>query len=271
MIWLQRLREKLFLKAKNQEQFLHLLRDAQKRELFDESTLAMFEGVLQVSDMQTRDIMIPRAQMVTVNADDTLDEALPVVIQAGHSRLPVVGDNPNEIVGILIVKDLIPYMYHMNKKHKDFKLQDILRPVSFIPESKRLDTLLQEFRVNHQHMAIVVDEYGSIAGLVTIEDVLEQIVGDIEDEHDFDDENYIKKHSETTYIVKAITPIEEFNSYFKAKLDDEESDTIGGIVLKAFGHLPKRGENIIFEGFRFKILHADNRRIRLLRVRRNIK
>jgi magnesium and cobalt transporter len=266
MVWLQRLREKLFLKAKNREQFLHVLRDAQHRELIDEATLSMLEGVLQVSDMQTRDIMIPRAQMITLNVEDSLDAILPIVIQAGHSRLPVVGDDPNEIVGILIVKDLIPFLY---KKHKDFKLRDILRPVSIIPESKRLDTLLQEFRVNHQHMAIVVDEYGNVAGLVTIEDVLEQIVGDIEDEHDFDDENYIKKHSKTTYIVKAITPVEEFNKYFEANLDDE-ADTIGGILLKAFGHLPKRGENIIFDQFRFKVLHADNRRIRLLRVRRNI-
>jgi magnesium and cobalt transporter len=267
MVWLQRLRERLFLNAKNHDQLLRILRNAQKRELFDESTLAMFEGVLQVSEMQTRDIMIPRAQMVTLNADDPLEGTLPIVIQAGHSRLPVLGDEPNEIIGILIVKDLIPYLY---KKNKDLKLRDILRPVSFIPESKRLDTLLQEFRVNHQHMAIVVDEYGGISGLVTIEDVLEQIVGDIEDEHDFDDENYIKKHSETTYIVKAITPIDEFNHYFKAKFDDDEADTIGGLILKAFGHLPNRGENIIFEGFRFKVLHADNRRIRLLRVRRNV-
>ncbi|HEV2614058.1 MAG TPA: transporter associated domain-containing protein [Gammaproteobacteria bacterium] len=267
MVWLQRIREKLFLKAKNQEQFLRLLQDAQKRALFDESTLAMLEAVLQVSDMQTRDIMIPRAQMVTVDADYTLEQAIPIVIQAGHSRLPVVGDEPNEIIGILIVKDLIATLY---KNQKNFKLRDILRPVSFIPESKRLDTLLQEFRVNHQHMAIVVDEYGSTSGLVTIEDVLEQIVGDIEDEHDFDDENFIKKHSETTYIVKAVTPIEEFNTYFNANFDDEEADTIGGILLKTLGHLPKRGENITFEGFRFKVLHADNRRIRLLRVRRNV-
>lgn len=268
MVWLQRIRDKLSLKAKSHEHLLRILRDAQKRQLFDESTLAMFEGVLHISDMQTRDIMIPRAQMITLNADDPFEANIPVIIQSGHSRLPVLGDNPNEVVGILIVKDLIPYLY---KKHKDFKLPDILRPVSFIPESKRLDTLLQEFRVNHQHMAIVVDEYGSISGLVTIEDVLEQIVGDIEDEHDFDDENYIKKHSETTYIVKAITPVEEFNHYFKAKFDEEDSDTIGGILLKAFGHLPNRGENIVYEGFRFKVLHADNRRIRLLRVRRNVK
>lgn len=267
MVWLQRLRESLFLKAKNHKELLRVLRDAQQRELFDESTLAMFEGVLQVSDMQTRDIMIPRTQMITLNADDAFESNIQVIIQSGHSRLPVLGDSPNEVVGILIVKDLIPYLH---KKHKNFKLRDILRPVSFIPESKRLDTLLQEFRLNHQHMAIVVDEYGSIAGLVTIEDVLEQIVGDIEDEHDFDDENFIKKHSETTYIVKAITPIEEFNHYFNSTLDDHKADTIGGILLKAFGHLPNRGENIIYEGFRFKVLHADNRRIRLLRVRRNI-
>lgn len=268
MVWLKHLREKLFLKAKNLTEFLNIIRDAQKRQLIDDSTLAMLEGVLQVSDMQTRDIMIPRSQMISLQVDDDLDACLPIVIQAGHSRLPVIGDEPNEIVGILIVKDLIPYLYN---KNKDFKLRNILRPVLFIPESKKLDMLLQEFRVNHQHMAIVVDEYGKIAGLVTIEDVLEQIVGDIEDEHDFDDENYIKKQSETTYIVKAITPIEDFNEYFEANLDDSESDTVGGILLKAFGHLPNRGENIIYQNFRFKVLHADNRRIRLLRVRRNIK
>jgi len=267
MVWLQRLHEKLLFKAKNREQFLRMMRKAKENLLIDDATLAMLEGVIQISDMQTRDIMIPRSQLITLKAGDTLETALPIVIQSGHSRLPVVGDDPNEIVGILIVKDLIPYLY---KKQKSFKLRDVLRPVHFIPESKRLSILLQEFKLNHQHMAIVVDEYGNIAGLITIEDILEQIVGDIEDEHDFDDENFIKKHSETTYIVKAITPIDEFNHYFKAELDDEESGTIGGIVLKAFGHLPKVGENIIYEGFRFKVLHADNRRIRLLRVRRNI-
>lgn len=267
MVWLQRLHEKLFFKAKSRDQFLRLMRTAKESNLVDDSTLAMLEGVLQISDMQTRDIMIPRSQLITLHAEDSLETALPVVIQSGHSRLPVVGDDPNEIIGILIVKDLIPLLY---KKQKDFKLRDILRPVHFIPESKRLSTLLQEFRINHQHMAIVVDEYGSIAGLITIEDILEQIVGDIEDEHDFDDENYIKKHSETTYIVKAITPIDEFNHYFNAKFESEASGTIGGILLKAFGHLPKVGENIIYQGFRFKVLHADNRRIRLLRVRRDI-
>jgi len=267
--WLERLSQVLLREPKDREQLVELLRDAQQRNLLDAHALTMIEGVLQVSEMQVRDIMVPRAHMVTVNENATLNGLLPIVTNSGHSRFPLINDNHDEITGVLLAKDLLNFLWQQQSK-QELKLRDILRPAWFVPESKRLDTLLQEFRVNHQHMAIVIDEYGGIAGLVTIEDVLEQIVGEIEDEHDFDDEVFIKKHSETHYTVKALTPIDEFNQYFHCDFNDEEFDTIGGIVLKAFGHLPKRGESITIDGFRFKVLHADNRRIRLLRLWRNI-
>jgi len=263
--WLEKLSQLLLREPKDREQLVDLLRDAGERHLLDEHALTMMEGVLQVAEMQTRDIMVPRAEMVTLSHDNTLEEILPLVTQSGHSRFPVIGEEPNQITGILLAKDLLVYLF---QKEKVFKLNDILRPASFVPESKRLNTLLQEFRIKHNHMAIVVDEYGGIAGLVTIEDVLEQIVGEIEDEHDFDDDNFIKKHSENTYIIKAQTPIEEFNDYFKSQLSDEEFDTVGGLVTHAFGKLPRRGESITLQHFRFKVLHADNRRIRLLRLRK---
>ena len=251
------------------ETFIHWLRtiQRQKKSFFNEATLAMLEGVLQVGDMQARDIMIPRKQIIMLDSSEPLEKLLPIIINSGHSRFPVTSEDPDEIIGILITKDLISSLW---QKPTHFKLQDILRPVSFIPESKRLESLLQEFRINHQHMAITVDEYGNVSGLLTIEDILEQIVGEIEDEHDIDDQDYIKKYSDTTFTVKAITPIDEFNDYFHTEFNTDLSDTIGGIVLKSFGHLPKRGENIIIQNFRFKVLHADNRRIRLLRVRRTI-
>jgi magnesium and cobalt transporter len=265
--WFERLSHLLLREPKDREQLMDLLRDAGERNLFDQHALAMMEGVLQVSEMQVRDIMIPRPQMIVLSEENTLEELLPLVIESGHSRFPVTGEDPNQIIGILLAKDLLAHLSSKEKSHA-FKLKENLRPAAFIPESKRLNTLLEEFRVKHHHMAIIVDEYGSTAGLVTIEDVLEQIVGEIEDEHDFDEETYIKKHSETTYIIKAITPIEEFNHYFQTHFNQEEFDTIGGLVLNAFGRFPKRGENIIMGNFRFKVLHADNRRIRLLRVRK---
>jgi magnesium and cobalt transporter len=265
--WFERLSHILLREPKDREQLMELLRDAEERNLLDEHALAMMEGVLQVSEMQVRDIMVPRTQMIAVSEESTLEELLPIVIESGHSRFPVMGEDPNQIIGILLAKDLLPHL-SSKEKAREFKLKENLRPAAFIPESKRLNTLLEEFRVKHHHMAIIVDEYGSASGLVTIEDVLEQIVGEIEDEHDFDEETFIKKHSETTYIIKAITPIEEFNHYFQTNFNHEEFDTIGGLALNAFGRFPKRGENITIENFRFKILHADNRRIRLLRLRK---
>lgn len=262
--WFERLSQVLLREPQDREQLIELLHDAEHRNLLDAQALTMIEGVLQISEMQVRDIMVPRTQIVAVKEDTELNDFLPTVIESGHSRFPVTGKDQSEVVGILLAKDLLAY--HSEQSKKNFSMREILRSAVFVPESKRLDTLLQEFRCNRNHMAIVVDEYGGIAGLITIEDVLEQIVGDIEDEYDIDDEAFIKKHSETQYTVKALTPIEEFNHYFSSKLDNTEFDTIGGIVMHAFAHLPKRGESITLSNFRFKVLSADSRRIHLLRL-----
>ena len=262
--WLERLSFALLGEPKDREQLVELLRDAQQRELLDPEALTMIEGVLQVAEMQVRDIMVPRAQMAVVERDAPLEEILPVVIESAHSRFPVIGDNRDEVVGILLAKDLLAYYGQDNAK--GFNVRDILRPAVFIPESKRLNVLLNEFRASRNHMAIVVDEYGGVAGLVTIEDVLEQIVGEIVDEHDIEEDTYIKKHNDNVYAVKALTPIEEFNHYFFANFSDEEFDTIGGLVMHRFGRLPRRGEVISIDRFRFKVLNADSRRIHLLQV-----
>jgi len=262
--WLERLSQALLREPQDREQLVDLLRDAEHRNLLDAQALAMIEGVLQISDMQVRDIMVPRGQMVIVEEKADLKDFLPTVIESGHSRFPVIGENKDEVIGILLAKDLLAYS--TTEIQETFNMREILRPAVFVPESKRLDKLLQEFRRNRNHMAMVVDEYGGVAGLVTIEDVLEQIVGEIEDEYDIDEEGFIKQHSRTQFIVKALTPIEEFNQHFNVKLTTDNIDTIGGLVIQAFGHLPKRGEIIQIDQFRFKVLHADNRRIRLLRV-----
>ena len=262
--WLERLSFALLGEPKDREQLVELLRDAQQRELLDPEALTMIEGVLQVAEMQVRDIMVPRAQMAVVERDATLDKILPTVIESAHSRFPVIGDNRDEVVGILPAKDLLAYYGQDNAKN--FNVRDILRPAVFIPESKRLNVLLKEFRASRNHMAIVVDEYGGVAGLVTIEDVLEQIVGEIIDEHDIEEDAYIMKHNDNVYAVKALTPIEEFNHYFFAEFSDDEFDTIGGLVMHRFGRLPRRGEVISIDRFRFKVLSADSRRIHLLQV-----
>jgi magnesium and cobalt transporter len=262
--WLERLSFALLGEPKDREQLVELLRDAQQRELLDPEALTMIEGVLQVAEMQVRDIMVPRAQMAVVERDAPLEDILPAVIESAHSRFPVIGDNRDEVVGILLAKDLLAYYGQDNARN--FNVRDILRPAVFIPESKRLNVLLKEFRASRNHMAIVVDEYGGVAGLVTIEDVLEQIVGEIVDEHDIEEDTYIKKHNDNVYAVKALTPIEEFNHYFFANFSDEEFDTIGGLVMHRFGRLPRRGEVISIDRFRFKVLNADSRRIHLLQV-----
>jgi len=262
--WLERLSFALLGEPKDREQLVELLRDAQQRNLLDPDALAMIEGVLQVAEMQVRDIMVPRAQMVAVERDAQLDTILPVVTESAHSRFPVIGENRDEVVGILLAKDLLAYCGPDGVK--DFSVRDILRPAVFIPESKRLNVLLKEFRASRNHMAIVVDEYGGVAGLVTIEDVLEQIVGEIVDEHDIEEDAYIKKHNDNVYAVKALTPIEEFNNYFSSSFSDAEFDTIGGLVMHRFGRLPRRGEVISIDRFRFKVLNADSRRIHLLQM-----
>lgn len=267
--WLERLSNVLLREPQDRQQLVDLLRDAEERDLLDADALTMIEGVLQVSDKQVRDIMIPRAQMVVIEKDARLEEFLPEVIESAHSRFPVVGDSRDDVLGILLAKDLLSYTFQVPTKptsYEKFDINRVLRPVVFVPESKRLNVLLQDFRQSHNHMAIVVDEYGGVAGLVTIEDVLEQIVGEIEDEYDVDEDAYIKILKPGHYIVKALTPVEDFNRYFHSEFSDEEFDTVGGLVMQAFGYLPKRGESITIGDFECKVLHADQRRIKLLRV-----
>ncbi len=260
--WIERLSHFLTGEPQDQEDLIELLRDAEKRHLIDPEALAMIEGVLQVSELRVRDIMIPRSQMVVVPQDAELETIFPLVTESAHSRYPVIGEDRTEVVGVLLVKDLLA----SSQKGERLLVKDILRPAQFVPESKRLNVLLKEFRSTRSHMAIVVDEYGAAAGLVTIEDVLEQIVGEIEDEHDFDNEEYIFRRSEREYTVKALTPIEEFNDYFSADLSHEEFDTIGGLIIHQLGHVPNRGERADIDRFRFEVLRADNRRVHLLKL-----
>lgn len=241
---------------------IEILRNAEKRNLLDPDVLVMIESALHVSDMQVRDVMIPKVQMVVVSEDARPEEILATVVESGHSRFPVIGDDANDVLGILMAKDLLSYFAESGSENFDIK--DMMRPAVFIPESKRLNVLLREFRGSRNHMAIVVDEYG-VAGLITIEDVIEEIVGEIEDEHDIEEEENITVHGRNRYTVKATTPIDEFNDYFNTELDDENYDTIGGLIIKDFGHLPKRGEIIDFNGFNVKVLRADKRRVHLLR------
>ncbi|GAB6039493.1 HlyC/CorC family transporter [Endothiovibrio diazotrophicus] len=261
--WLDRLTHLLAGEPKDREALIAVLRDAQSRDLLDYDALAMIEGTLQVSEMQARDIMIPRSQMAVVERDADLEEILRQVVPTGHSRFPVITESRDEVAGILLAKDLLRYA---GCNQERFNMRDLLRPAIFVPESKRLNVLLKEFRANRNHMAVVVDEFGGVAGLVTIEDVLEQIVGDIEDEHDFDDEKFILQRSEHHYTVKGLTPIDEFNDYFQSAFSDGEFDTIGGLVVNAFGHVPKRGESTRLGRFHVRVLHADKRRIHLLRM-----
>ena len=263
--WLERLFPGVVGEPQDRSELVALLKRAKGRALFDSEALVMLEGVLQVSDLQVRDIMIPRAQMAVVDRDHELNEVLPVVVESAHSRFPVIDDDRAEVVGILLAKDLLQYC---GDKAPVFKMRDIVRSAVFVPESKRLNVLLQEFRASRNHMAIVIDEYGSAAGLVTIEDVLEQIVGEIEDEYDFDEDAFILKHGPNSYTIKAHTTIEEFNEYFEVGLDDNDFDTIGGLTVSALGHLPVRGESVVSEGFRFTVMRADSRRVRLLEVER---
>jgi len=264
--WFERLSQVLMGEPKDRDQLVELLRDAEQRNLLNPDALAMIEGVLQVSEMQVRDIMIPRSQMVVIDRDAELDEFLPMVIEASHSRYPVIGENKDEVIGMLLAKDLLPFT--AGGKATQFDLREILRPAVFVPESKRLDVLLKEFRSSRNHMAIVVDEYGGVAGVVTIEDVLEQIVGEIEDEYDFDEGTSILQLTDNEFTVKALTTVEDFNEYFGTHFSDDEFDTVGGLVINSFGHVPKRGETSVIADLQFKILRADNRRVHLLKVER---
>jgi len=244
-------------------ELMSMLRDAADRQIMDGEALNIIFGALQVADMQARDIMIPRAQLVFLQEAQPPEVLLERIIESQHSRFPVVGDDLDDIKGILHAKDLLRLALD---RDKPFDIKDWIRPATVIPESKRLNVLLQDFRSTRNHMAVVVDEYGHVSGVVTIEDVLEQIVGDIEDEHDVDDESFFKQIDARTFNVKATTPVEDFNEYFDRNLDEEEFDTIGGLVLKAFGHLPSRGETVGIDEMQFKVLNADSRRVRLLQV-----
>ena len=227
--------------------------------------LGMLEGVLEVGDLQVRDIMIPRAQMVFVRRDDPFEKILPVVVESGHSRFPVMDEDRDDIVGILLAKDLLR-LYAAEQRER-FDIREYMRPVVFVPESKRLNVLLKEFRRNRNHMALVVDEYGGVSGLVTIEDVIEQIVGDIDDEYDVEDDHDIRKEAERQFTVRGVTRIEEFNEYFGAHLSEEEGfDTVAGLLMKEFGRLPRRGDAAVIDGFEFRVTRADRRRIDALRV-----
>lgn len=265
--WLERISQAFSNEPETVDDILEILRDAEKEKIIDADSMNIIEGAMQVIDMRVEEIMIPRAQMVTVKASQEPSEYLQAIIDSAHSRFPVIGDSADEVIGILLAKDLLPLALQGNLSRD--ALREILRPPTFVPESKRLNQLLKEFKENRNHMAIVVDEYGGTAGLVTIEDVLEQIVGEIEDEHDFDEEAQIKEREKGVYAVKAVTPVEDFNEFFEARLDEEAFDTVGGLILQAFGHLPRRGEQIRFGGFAFTVLNADNRSVRLLQVQRD--
>jgi magnesium and cobalt transporter len=261
---LERISHWLMREPEDREQLIELLHGAYENSLMDADALAMIEGVLQVSEMRVGEIMIPRAQMDVVDINDAPETFIPFVIETAHSRFPVMDKDRDDIIGILLAKDLLRHY-----AEADADIRGMLRPAVFIPESKRLNVLLKEFRSNRNHIAIVVDEYGGVAGLVTIEDVLEQIVGDIEDEYDFDEtEDNIIRESEGVFRVKASTEIDDFNEALGTHFSDEEFDTVGGLIVSRFGHLPKRGESVKFDGFQFSVLRADSRRLYSVRATR---
>ncbi|ASK33118.1 magnesium/cobalt efflux protein (plasmid) [Alcanivorax sp. N3-2A] len=264
--WLERVGQFFSSTPATREELLELMRSMRDSDVIDGDTLGIIEGAVGVSEMQVREILIPRSQMVSIRASSDPRDFLPTIIECAHSRFPVLGDDPDEVIGILLAKDLLPLILEPARMER-FAIKDHVRSAMVVPESKRLDSLLREFRITKNHMALVVNEYGGIAGLVTIEDVLEQIVGEIEDEHDIEDDDYLIKDLESgDYTVKALTPIDEFNEHFKTEFSDEEFDTIGGLVMQKFGRLPDRDESVLLGRFQFTVLSADGRTIRLLRV-----
>ena len=262
--WLERIASIFSAEPQDISDLQDIISEAQMRDLIDADTKSMLHGVLDVSSMRARDIMIPRSQMATIDIDDSVTDMLPILLENNHSRYPVVNEDKDHIEGILLVKDLLQYA--LDPTMTDWHLRDLLRPAVIIPESKRVDALLKEFRQKRYHMAIVVDEYGGVSGLVTIEDILEQIVGEIEDEHDDEEEHDIKKMASRVFQVSALTPLDEFNESFNTAFDEEDADTIGGIVLHAFGHMPAKGESIELQGLTFKVSKANSRRLVQLQV-----
>jgi magnesium and cobalt transporter len=253
--------------VKTREGIAGFLAEFRDRGVLAPDEYAMLLGVLEVSNTQVRDIMVPRSHMVVLGKDDTPEQLLKTIIQSNHSRFPVIGDDRDEVVGIVLAKDVLR-QFMEDEDRKSFDIEPLLRPAVFIPESKRLNTLLAEFREGRNHMAIVVDEYGGVAGLATIEDVLEQIVGEIDDEHDQDEAATIQPQADGRYVVLALTRIEEFNDFFRAHLRDTDYDTVGGLVMHELGRLPRRGEQLEYAGFRFKVLRGDRRRLHTLEVTR---
>jgi magnesium and cobalt transporter len=258
--WLDKLTQLIQGEPQNRKELVEVILDAEERALIDPETKEMMKGVLGVSELRVRDIMIPRSQMITLDVDKTIAQLLPVMVDSSHSRFPVVCEDKDHVEGILLAKDLLPLILQNQELHPP--MRQYLRPAVVVPESKRVDTLLNEFRQQRYHMAIVVDEYGGVSGLVTIEDILEIIVGEIEDEHDDEEETEdIRQVSKHVYLVQALTPLDDFNQYFKYSFNTHEADTIGGIILHAFGHMPSRGETIEIKGLQVKVTNADSRRI----------
>jgi magnesium and cobalt transporter len=263
--WLRRLTQGLAAEPQDRNALGAVLREAAERGVIDGDVLTMLEGVLEVGDLQVRDIMVPRAQMVFVRRDEPAARILPVVVESGHSRFPVMDEDRDDIVGILLAKDLLRLT--TTQARERFDIREYMRPAVFVPESKRLNVLLKEFRRSRNHMAIVVDEYGGVSGLCTIEDVIEQIVGEIDDEFDVEDDLNIRRDAEAQFTVRGVTRIEEFNQFFGTHLPEGQGvDTIAGLLLKQLGRLPRRGEAASIDGFEFRVLRADRRRIDALRV-----
>jgi magnesium and cobalt transporter len=263
--WLAKIALAFSSEPRTRKELSEVLEIARDNEVIDEDAQSIIEGAMQVAEQQARDIMVPRSQMQVIKAEASLEEILPQIIESAHSRYPVIGDSPDDVLGILLVKDLLPQI--LEPQGEDFNVVSLLRPGVVVPESKRLNVLLREFRENRNHMAIVIDEYGGVAGLVTIEDVLEEIVGEIEDETDTDTDVFMRKLGDGDYIVRALTPIEDFNEEFDVDLSDDEFDTIGGLVLQQFGHLPGHNESTVIDGLEFKVVNSDQRKIHSLRVR----
>ncbi|TAP40337.1 CNNM family magnesium/cobalt transport protein CorC [Alteromonas sp. KUL49] len=263
--WLDKIKLSFSGEPKNKQDLVEVISDAEQNDVIDPQTREMIEGVIGVNDMRVRDIMIPRAQMITIDIEQKVEEFLPVMLESAHSRFPVISEDKDHIEGILLAKDLLSFAFN---PEKSFNLSDVLRPAVIVPESKRVDVLLKEFRQQRYHMAIVVDEYGGVSGLVTIEDILEIIVGEIEDEHDVEEDSTddIRPLNKYTYSVKALTPVDEFNTFFETSFSEEEADTIGGIVLKAFGHMPETNDEVNIGDITFKVTHSDKRRLIQLKV-----
>ncbi len=262
--WVDKISQLLTGEPQDLEDLLEILREAREKRLLDTDALAMIEGVLQVSQMRVRDIMIPRIQMVVIPKDAELESIMPLVTEFGHSRYPVIDGDRSKVVGVLLAKDLLARIL----ENKTLKVHEIMRTSCVVPESKRLNVLLKELRTSGNHMAIVVDEYGQSAGLVTIEDVLEQIVGEIEDEHDeHEDEGYIFQRSSSEYMIKALTPMDEFDEYFSTQLATDEYDTVGGFIVSQLEHMPKKGESLVVDTMKFEVIRADSRRVHLLKLK----